>query len=91
MTHPLTDEKLHQEFDGYYPADLKDILDGSFSVFEADSMRDVANWQLEQCEDEVSQMLALMVLSRKINREEKIGLLETFKSHMRPTTTEEDS
>ena len=77
MTHPLTDDIIE---DLRYRSDDMD-----------DDMRTAADWQLKQCEDEVSRILALMVLSKKINREESIGLLETFKSHMRPTTTEEDS
>jgi hypothetical protein len=42
MTHPLTDDKLHDEYDGYLEEGWCN------SIYCPDDMRAVADWQLKQ-------------------------------------------
>ena len=89
--HPLNDDRLHKEFNGYYPKDLKDILDGSFSIFEAVDMRKAADWQLEQDQKELEDFLEEF-LCRGHGGEANSDLrafVNNFQSIMRPQQQED--
>jgi hypothetical protein len=75
MTHPLTDEmmsKIHGNRPGYS------------NPYDEDDMRAAADWQLEQCINELNGALSLFELSGKINEAERLSLLNVFKNAMRP-------
>jgi hypothetical protein len=75
MTHPLTDEmmsKIHGNRPGYS------------NPYDEDDMRAAADWQLEECINELNGVLSLFQLSGKINEAERLSLLNVFKNAMRP-------
>ena len=77
--HPLTDE-ICESID---PLPIKRLTTGY------GSMRAAADWQLEQCINELNGVLSLFQLSGKINEAERLSLLNVFKNTMRPQ--EEDN
>ena len=74
MTHPLTDDIIEEISVSY----LKNC-EGVKS-----NMRSAADWQLEQCINELNGVLSLFQLSGKINKAERLSLLNVFKDAMRP-------
>ena len=79
MTHPLTDD-LAEDIapDAQWAGDIGD------TVFRHSDMRKAADWQLEQCVHELNGILSLFQLSGKINKKERLSLLNVFKNAMRP-------
>ena len=69
MTHPLTDE-ICEEI--------------TFWRNPCDNMRAAADWQLEECVEELNGVLSLFQLSGKINEAERLSLLNVFRAAMRP-------
>ena len=69
MTHPLTDEMCHDMELGY-----------SFP----DRMRAAADWQLEQCVEELECLLSIFGTTGVIKEEAIPPLVALFKSNMRP-------
>ena len=76
MTHPLTDEMCDELFSWN-------------KLYDNDVARAAADWQLEQCINELNGVLSLFQLSGKINEAERLSLLNVFKNTMRPQ--EEDN
>ena len=71
MTHPLTDDHICEIFNRGLPS-------------MNDDMRAAADWQLEQCINELNGVLSLFQLSGKINKAERLSLLNVFENAMRP-------
>ena len=78
MTHPLTDE-MCEELSCFYLSNFGDTGEGIVQ-----DMRAAADWQLEQCINELNGVLSLFQLSGKINEAERLSLLNVFKNAMRP-------
>ena len=72
MTHPLTDRICG------------DIAENLPDYNAETCMRSAADWQLEQCTEELNGILSLFQLAGKIDEVERIGLLNVFKEAMRP-------
>lgn len=75
MTHPLTDEIIES------------ICQSSFASKNeiwSQSLRAAADWQLEQCIEELNGILSLFQLAGKVDEAERMGLLNVFKNAMRP-------
>ena len=53
-------------------------------VRHCNDMRAAADWQLEQCINELNGVLSLFQLSGKITEAERLSLLNVFKNAMRP-------
>ena len=89
--HPLTDEILHDNFNGFY--DSADHTCG-YSIFDADDMRSLADWQLKQDQKMLEDFLEEFSC-RGHSADAILDLrmfVENFKSYMRPTRpTQEDS
>ena len=82
--HPLTDSKALSLFS------FKELMDGSQSITIEDAMRKAADWQLEECVEEVLGMLTTLELGGKITEEESNGLLAVFTKSMRPQQQEDN-
>ena len=86
MTHPvLPTQEQFAEWDSEY-------FDGerqNFDVMMSKAFQAGADWQLEQCINELNGVLSLFQLSGKINEAERLSLLNVFKNTMRPQ--EEDN
>ena len=74
MTHPLTDEII-----GQIQTRHGGPRYGCYPDFRA-----VADWQLEQCIEELNGILSLFQLAGKIDEAGRMGLLNVFKNAMRP-------
>lgn len=86
MNHPLTDEIIRNNFTPEYDRvkygdeDLGDICLG----FSDDDLRAAADWQLDECIEELKFLLSVFGVKGLI-REEAIPIIaELFKSNMRP-------
>jgi len=92
--HPLTDEILHDNFNGFYdPGKLC-----GYSIFDADDMRAVADDQLEQVIKWLDENIAHYHYRQYYETWEFPSpsrgwdkLTEHLKEAMRPATTQEDS
>lgn len=85
--HPLNDDRLHKDFNGFY--DSADHTCG-YSIFDADDMRSVADWQLEQDQKRFEDFLEEF-LCRGHGKEANSDLrafVNNFKSDMRPQQQE---
>ena len=69
--HPLTDEICDQIQDSIHPCD-------------PENMQTAADWQLEKCDDELSNILHCLAIAGKITEEERIQIYVLFKEAMRP-------
>ena len=75
MTHPLTDEmcteiqmKFHACPDNWHYED----------------MRAAADWQLEECIEELNALLYILELAGKIEEADSLEMLNVFKRNLRP-------
>jgi hypothetical protein len=80
--HPLTDDIIESiALDAQWAGDIGD------TVFRHSDMRAAydkgADWQLEECINELNGVLSLFQLSGKINEAERLSLLNVFKNAMR--------
>ena len=80
MKHPLTD-KMCLELSGF---PLDEIAE-DWAECQREDMRAAADWQLEECDDELGNILHCLALAGKITGEERIQIYVLFKEAMRPT------
>jgi len=80
MTHPLTD-KMCLELSGF----PLDEMAEDWAEWQIEDMRAAADWQLEECDDELGNILRCLALAGKITEEERIQIFVLFKEAMRPT------
>ena len=74
MTHPLTDEMIIE-------------LIGDRNLFHClteDDMRAAADWQLEQCVEELECLLSVFGATGVVKEEAVLTMVELFRSNMRP-------
>ena len=76
MTHPLTDEICG------------DIAENLPDYNAETCMRAAADWQLEQCVEELECLLSVFAITGVVEEEAVSTMVELFKSHVRP---QEDS
>ena len=80
MNHPLTD-KMCLELSGF----PLDEMAEDWAEWQREDMRAAADWQLEECDDELGNILHCLALAGKITEEERIQIFVLFKEAMRPT------
>ena len=83
----LPTQKQFNEWDSEY-------FDGegqNFDVMMIKAFQAGADWQLEQCVEEVNQMLYMFELGGQIDKVERVGLVDVFKKAMRPQQQLEES
>ena len=78
--HPLTD-KMCLELSGF----PLDEMAEDWAEWQREDMRAAADWQLEECDDELGNILRCLALAGKITEEERIQIFVLFKEAMRPT------
>lgn len=76
--HPLTNDILHRDFNGYHDPGKA----AGYSIYDADDMRSVADWQLEEVMKWLDESLSHYGLSSMHK------LKYDLKEAMRPTTQE---
>tara|TARA_R110000796_G_scaffold191822_2_gene308506 strand:- start:6451 stop:6750 length:300 start_codon:yes stop_codon:yes gene_type:complete len=81
--HPLTDKIIREELITRDECDRR-LGDGRANYYEED-FRTAADWQLEECDDELGNILHCLALAGKITEEERIQIFVLFKEAMRPT------
>ena len=69
MTHPLTDEICYGM---------------KVQYSSAESMRAAADWQLEQCVEELECLLSVFGATGVVKEEAVLTMVELFRSNMRP-------
>lgn len=74
MNHPLTDEVF-----GEIRPTVNEPGDGVIAY-----MRAAADWQLEECIEELNALLYILEISGKIKEAESLEILNVFKRNMRP-------
>ena len=75
MSHPLTDEMCEL---------IADTADRPFTSIEKENMRLAADWQLEECVEELECLLSIFGVTGVIKEEAVPTIVELFKSNMRP-------
>ncbi len=86
MTHPLTSENLFEKFWDYtVDADLNGEV-----FYTEDGMRKAADWQLEQIQESIDELVFEYTIrgNRDAENEELLDFISNLKSYMRPTTQE---
>ena len=80
MNHPLTDDIIESEL-----ATPAHFTSGSLvGLFTHDDLRAAADWQLEQCVEELERLLSIFGVTGVIKEEAVPTMVELFKANMRP-------
>ena len=95
--HPLNNNRLYDEFNGYDPTELRDFLTGSYSIFEAADMRAAYDLgrdeQLEQIQESIDELVFEYTIrgNRDAENDELLEFISNLKRYMRPTDPQEDN